>query len=267
MGKKNYKTNEHILNEHTTREEQRVWEYVKDKEIVDNELVKQIYPEFSENKRNKILCSLHKKGFLGRARKDLYYNPKELKSFYKVAFMINEGYLGLSSALRYYNLIEYEDFTIFVMTKGFQKKMDLKGTQYEIMFIPLKHLFMGFEKKDDMYISSIEKTLFDCFLKPNYIGFSNITKAIYEADTINWKKFIGFFKTANNNSLCQRTGYILELMKKETKLKVPNFVIEFLSKKVKNPVKLTPKKGRSTFIKKWGIQYNLGEKNILSWWY
>ncbi len=70
-----------------------------------------------------------------------------------------------------------------------------------------------------------------------------------------------------NNSLCQRTGYVLELLKKNTKLNVPSFVFDFLMKNIKGPVKLLPSKGKSKFNKKWKIEDNLGEKNILSWWY
>ena len=252
--------------DYITREEQKIWEYIKNKEIIDNELIKQIFPEISGNKRNKILHSLYKKGYLKKARKDLYYNPDELKSFYKLALRIRKGYIGLNSALRYYNLTEYEDFTIFIMTKNFQKKISLKGTQYSIEFVPLKNLFTGFEKKDDLYVSSIEKTLFDCFLKPKNIGFTNITKALYDAK-INWNDFIGFFKLTENNALYQRTGYILEIMKNKTGLKIPSFVFEFLLKKVKNPASLIPINAKSIFNKKWKIQDNLGEKNILSWWH
>lgn len=256
MYKKNY----------LSREEYKLWQYIKDKEIIDTELIEQIFPDMPKNKKNKILHSLYKKKYINRARKDLYYNPKELKSFYKLALRIKEGYIGLSSALRYYNLIEYEDFTIFIITKKFQKNIPLERTKYEIRFIPLKNLFTGFEKKEDIYISSIEKTIFDCLLKPRFVGFTNITKAIYDTKP-DWNKLINFFKLTNNTSLYQRTGYILELMKKKTKLRIPSFVFEFLSKKNKNPVKLMPIKGKSIFNKKWRIQDNLGERNILSWWY
>ena len=256
MVKKNY----------ITKEEQRIWEYIKDKEIVDNELVKEIFPDVPDNKRNKILHSLYKKGYLKRARKDLYYNPEELKSFYKLALKMREGYIGLSSALRYYNLIEYEDFTIFVMTKNFGKSIALEGTKYEIRFIPLKNLFEGFKKEDNLLISTVEKTFFDCFLRPRFIGFTNITKALYSAK-IDWNKFIGFFRLTNDASLYQRTGYILELMKKDTKFQIPSFVFAFLSKKVKNPVRLMPIGGKSVYNKKWMVQDNLGKRNVLSWRY
>ncbi len=254
MDKKNY----------LTRKEQEIWEYIKDKEIIDTELIRQIFPEISSNKKNKILYSLCKKGNIKRVRNGLYYNPMSIKSFYKIALRIKEGYVGLSSALRYYNLIEYEDFTIFIMTKNFQKNIALEGTKYEIRFIPLKELFSGFEKKDDIYISSIEKTIFDCFLKPKYIGFSALTKALYDAK-IDWNKFISFFRLTKNNSLCQRAGYILELLKDNKKMKIPLFVFEFLLKRVKNPVKLLPIKAKSSFNEKWMIQDNLGKENILSW--
>ncbi len=256
MDKKNY----------LSRQEHKIWQYIQDKEIVDTELISQIFPEWPQNKKNKILHNLYAKGYLKRARKDLYYNYLELKTFYKLALLMKEGYIGLSSALRYYNLMEYEDFTILVMTKNFQKKISLEGTRYDIQFIPLKNIFTGFKKDGDIYISTIEKTIFDCFLKSKYVGFATITKAVYDAK-IDWNKFIEFFTLVDNSSLCQRTGYVLELLKENTKFKIPSFVFEFLLKNVENPVKLTSIERASVFNKKWKVQDNLGKENILSWWY
>lgn len=255
MPKKNY----------LTREEQNIWEYISGKEVVNNELISNIFPEMPQNKRNKLLHNLYEKGYLNRARKDLYYNARKLDSFYKLAMEINEGYIGLGSALRHYNLIEYEDFTIFVMTRDFQKNIPLNGTEYGIIFIPVKNLFTGFRKEGDFYISTVEKTIFDCFLKPRFVGFANITKALYDAK-LDWNKFLGFFRIAGNNSLCQRAGYILEMMKKAAKLNIPEFVLESLQKNAKTPVKLAATKGKSVFSRRWKVEDNVGEKNILSWW-
>ncbi len=242
-----------------SRREQEIWDLTQDKEILDKELLEQIFPEYLPNK---ILFNLAKKGFLKRARRDLYYNPLKLSDFNLLALKIRSGYIGLSSALKYYGLLDYEDFTIMVMTTNFQKKRTLPGTKYTLNYIPLKHLFCGYEKKESIYVSSLEKTFFDCFLKPNYVGYTNLTKALYQTK-IDWQKFLGFYETANN-SICQRTGYILDLMKK-TKLKVPVFVLDYLLKRVKSPVKLG--KGKSLYNKKWKIEDGMGEKNILSWWY
>ncbi|HII15574.1 MAG TPA: hypothetical protein HA362_04645 [Nanoarchaeota archaeon] len=255
MNKKNY----------ISRGEAEIWQYISNKEIVDNKLIKDIFPEIAESRINKSLSSLCRKGYLQRARRGLYYNLLLLKSPYSLALMLHEGYIGLTSALREYNLTEYEDFTIFVITKTFRKTVQLKGTKYEVIFLPMGKLFTGFEKKGNFYISSMEKTFFDCFLKPGHIGYSNITKAVYDAK-INWEKFIGFFKLTGNSSLCQRTGFILEMIKKETRLKIPSFVFEYLLQKVKNPVKISSIKGKSKFNKKWKVQDNVGKENILSWW-
>ena len=252
--------------DYQTKQEQAIWQYIQDKDIVDNELLGDIFPDLSKNKRNKILHGLYRKGYLRRVRRGLYYNSEKIGDFYKLAIIIHAGYVGLNSALRYYNLIDYEDFTIFVMTKSFQRKISLKGTNYYIHYVPLKDMFIGFEKKDDIYISSIEKTIFDCFLKPREVGYSNLTKAIYSSN-IKWDKFIGFYKRIKNNALYQRTGYILELMKKNIGINLPTNVMEFLQKGVKCPVRLTPNKSKSKFNIKWKIQDNLGEKNIFSWWY
>ncbi len=248
-----------------TREAYKLWQYIKEKEIVDSELIKIIFPEIPPNKKNKLLYELYKKGYLKRAKKDLYYNPDKLKNLYKLALRIKKGYIGLSSALRYHNLLDYEDFTITVITRSFRKKIPLQGTKYEIQYIPFKKYFTGYMLREDISISTVEKTVFDCFVKPREIGFVNITKALYDAP-INWYKFMVFFREVDNSALCQRTGYILEMMKKDIKLKIPAFVFEYLAKRVKNPVKLMPVKGRSVYNHKWKIQDTMGREKILSWW-
>src|SRR3989344_7586347 len=117
MYKKNYRVSSSSSSEQPlTNEEQKLWAYISAKEIVDTELVSNIFPDMPAGKRNKLLHSLCKKGRLNRARKNIYYNPLAIKSFYELALMVKDGYIGLSSALRYYNLLDYEDFTIFVIT-------------------------------------------------------------------------------------------------------------------------------------------------------
>jgi len=104
-------------NNYLSRTEQEIWRYISSKDIIDNELLKLIFPDLSQNNRNKILHSLFKKGYLKRAGRDVYYNLNNLDDYYKLALKIYPGYIGLTSALKYYNLTEYEDFTIFIITE------------------------------------------------------------------------------------------------------------------------------------------------------
>jgi predicted transcriptional regulator of viral defense system len=253
------------LKNYISRGENRLWELIKEKGIIDSELAAEIFPDMPASNRNRILYSLHRKGYLKRARRGLYYNPLNLRGFHELAIRIRECYIGFASALRHHNLIEYEDFTISAATRNFRKKIPLEGTKYEIRFIPLGEFYTGFEKRDNIYVSTLEKTFFDCFLKPNYAGYSILTKALYNAN-LDWKKFIDFYRLTDNNSLCQRTGYILEMMVDNTGLNIPEFAFDFLQERVKNPVKLMSYKGKSVFNSRWMIQDNIGKDSILSWW-
>ena len=75
-------------NNYLTPQEQKIWQYIRDKDIIDNELIKDIFPEIKNNKRNKILHNLYKKDYIKRARKSLYYNPELLNDYYKLALRI-----------------------------------------------------------------------------------------------------------------------------------------------------------------------------------
>ncbi|HHI01514.1 MAG TPA: hypothetical protein ENL40_08700, partial [Thermococcus litoralis] len=70
-----------------------------------------------------------------------------------------------------------------------------------------------------------------------------------------------------SNSLCQRTGYILELVK-DLGVDVPGGVIEYFKGRVKTWTKLVPtlpSKGKG--IKEWKLIDNLGTERILGWAY
>jgi predicted transcriptional regulator of viral defense system len=248
-----------------TPNEQRLWEYIKDKDIVDSELAGQIFPDMGEAWRDKALHGLHKKGCLKRAKKGLYFNPERLEDPYGIALRIREGYIGLGSALSFYKLSGYEGFGVSVMTRGFRKNTPLEGTGYTIEFIPLGKLFTGFSRQGGIYVSSVEKTLFDCFLKPAKVGFSNIAWAVCEAEP-DWRGFLGFFKLTDNKALRQRAGYILRLVQTEAGKDIPEYVFRELQKGVDSPARLFgPGAGR--YDREWKIQDNLGKERILPWIY
>ncbi|MBU1605134.1 MAG: hypothetical protein KJ583_07510, partial [Nanoarchaeota archaeon] len=228
------------------------------------EVISFIFPDLSQNKRNKLLHSLYKKEYLKRALKEIYYNSKNMDDYYKLALEIKYGYIGLISALKHYGLTDYEDFTIFVMTKNTYKTIKLEN--YSLKYLPTKY-FNGFIEKNELIISSLEKTLFDCFLKIKYLDYGILTKAIYNAKKIDWKILIKYLKSSPKSTI-QKTGYIIELLKKETDCNIPDYFISELNKeKIIFPVKLEQNKKKSCYNKKWKVQDNIGKEKILSWWY
>jgi len=187
-----------------------------------------------------------------------------IKNPYRIALALFKGYIGFSSALRIYNLLDYEPFTIFIVTET--KSMKRSIGEYTFKSVAMGKRATGITYYKGIYISTTAKTFFDCFYKPQYSGgYSTITKALYDAK-LDWNEFIVYFKLASS-SLCQRTGYILELLKNETD-KIPEDILDYFRKRVKNNTKLIPSgKSRGQYIKEWMVLDNLGKENILSWWY
>ncbi|RLF49458.1 MAG: hypothetical protein DRN20_02070 [Thermoplasmata archaeon] len=105
-------------NYYLSSSEQKVYNVVSHAELVTLELVRELFPELSMGMLYKVLSSLEKKGYLYRLRRGLYLVRKRpgemavIENPYRVALSLYKGYIGFSSALRHYNLIEY-DFHCF----------------------------------------------------------------------------------------------------------------------------------------------------------
>ena len=138
---------------------------------------------------------------------------------------------------------------------------------YEMRAISMGKKAEGLTLYSGYYVSNIEKTFFDCFYKPQYSGgYETITKALTLVDRLEWKGFIGYFKKHSSSSLCQRTGYILDLMKEELDHNIPDHVIRYFQSRVKMKSRLiptAPSKGR--YISRWKLMDNLGVDTILGW--
>lgn len=257
-------------NAYLTRREQEIFNAIFSADIIQVGEIQNLFPQLNSKEINKICSSLSSKGYLYRLKRGTYLVQQRpsttpvIKNPYRVATAIFKGYIGFSSALRVYDLLEYEPFTIFVVTD--KKSAERKIGEYTLKWVAMGDKAEGATYYQGLYISTLAKTFFDCFYRPQYGGgYSTITKALYEAE-LDWEEFLSYFKEASS-SLCQRTGYVLELLNKNTR-KVPQNVIDYFSKRTKNNTKLVPSgRAKGEYIKKWMLVDNLGKENILSWWY
>lgn len=237
--------------------------------IAYNEEIEEVFSDLKPHQINKICSNLSSKGYLHRLKRGIYLVHERpsavpvIKNPYKVALALFKGYIGFSSALRVYNLLDYAPFTIFVVTVN--KSREKRVGEYTFKAVAMGNRAVGLTHYNGIYISTISKTFFDCFYKPQYCGgYSVITKAINDVE-FDWDEFIRYFEFASD-SLCQRTGYVLALMEGETGNKIP--ALDHLRKRVKNNTKLVPSgKAGGKYIKEWKVLDNLGKENILSWWY
>jgi predicted transcriptional regulator of viral defense system len=182
----------------------------------------------------------------------------------QVALAVCPGYIGFSSALRVYDLIPYESFTVFVVTKNRSRKTTVG--EYILHCIAMGNRCTGMTFHKRAYVSTLEKTFFDCFYKPQYAGgYAVITQALSQAPSIDWKKFCDYF-SSESSSLCQRTGYILDLLNTRNGT-VPGNVLRFFRQRIKNNTRLAISgTGSGTYVRSWMLVDNVGIENIFSWW-
>ena len=260
MQKKNY----------LSKEEQIIYSALHKTDIIDVIQIKEIFPNYSPQKINKLCHNLILKGYFYPIKRGVYIVndfPSEkplISNPFKLASYINKGYIGFSSALRLYNLITYEPFTIFIVTQNKSRELTVGNYLFKTVSMGKKATGTTFFK--NVYVSTIEKTVFDCFYKPQYAGgYGEIIKALTNIKKINWYQILTYFNNFASNALFQRTGYILDLLYKNDSGNIPKYLIKEFNKNIKNTTRLIPSgPSKGKYIKKWKLIDNLGEKTILS---
>lgn len=231
----------------------------------------ELCPELSRQAVNRACSSLSRKGYFYRLKRGLYLlqeRPSPTPEFadpYRAALELFSGYLAFSSALKLHGLIEYEPPTIFVATS--RTSREVKMGQFMFKAVAMGKRATGQVLLGRLWVSSLAKTFFDCFYRPSYAGgYSTLSKAIYAAE-LDWREFLSYFERLASNSLCQRTAYVLDLLRGVGK-GVPKFVFDHLSRRVRTRTRLVPTaKGGGKWIARWGVMDNLGREAILEWYY
>jgi len=241
--------------------------------MVGNDQIKNIFFQMNNVKVNKGISGLIKKGYLHKIKRGKYLiqeipseNPL-IRDPYRLGLSLFEGYLAFSTALKIYDLIDYENFTIFVATANISRVATVG--EYIFKAVALGRRAMGITNYRNYYISTLEKTIYDCLIKPQFAGgYAEITKVIYTLKEIDWNAIRKYIEAYSSNSMSQKIGYILDLLKTETDKEIPREILEYLESRVKTKSKLLSiQKSIGHYNSKWKVLDNLGKENILSWWY
>lgn len=241
--------------------------------IITNEQLKNIYYEKESNKINKVISSLIKKGYLFKLMRGKYLIQEIpsgrplIKDPHRLGLALFQGYLAFSTALRIYDLLDYESFTIFVATPKISKTKEFG--EYLFKAVALGERACGITNHRNYYVSTLEKTIYDCFYKPQFAGgYAELTKIIYRIKNLNWQALNQYIERFSSNSMAQKIGYILDLLKTETNKEIPQKVLRALESRVKTKTKLLSlERSRGEYSSKWQVLDNLGKEKILSWWY
>lgn len=252
-----------------TKEEQIIISTIQTTEIIDHSHLRELFPTYSPQKINKLCHTLLSKGYLYPLKRGVYLineipsSQPVIKNPFRIAPYLNKGYLGFSSALRLYDLLDYEPFTIFTVTPQKSNETTIGNYLFKTIAMGTKATGATFHK--DVYVSTIEKTIFDCFYKPQYAGgYQTLTKALIQLKNLNWNQLLSYFNAFATDALFQRTGYLLDLLQQEHLIRLPKTILKECKNHVKTTTKLLPTKpSQGTYSKQWKLLDNIGKGTII----
>lgn len=186
--------------------------------------------------------------------------------FLVVDSLLDDYYIGFQSALYYWNLTEQIPYQVLVATT--KRKRHVKFNSQQIRFITIsKKRFFGFiqvRNNDHSFeISSLEKTIVDCLLFPQYCGgLSEVSKAIWQArNDLDWSRVVKFLEKLQVSSAIRRLGYVLEILGLCREVREKIFQ-DFKGFRWLDP---SSEKKRIGYSKTWGLILNVTEEELLSW--
>lgn len=210
---------------------------------------------------SEILGGLVKKRELVRVKKGFFYSGSPSNAFFEYEFGSGlcggKGYAAFSTALRYHGLLDERPTTYFFATQDKYRKTVFNGTEY--VLVGLSKNFYGYVQEKKFKVSTVPKTFFDCFLKPRYAGglpkVLDCFKRASAGFTANdWRELLYYFENSGNESLKQKTGFLLERFVAGT----PKFFLSGLLKSITNKsvvALLEPRGGKHALNKKWMVYY------------
>jgi len=161
------------------------------------------------------------------------------------------------SALNYYGMTEQIPSTVFIQTTSWKEKqeIDVFGVKYKIVRIKKEKIFgirTEWIEETRINITDREKTIIDCFDKPQYCGgIVEVAKAL-RTENLNYRKIIKYAREIGNSGVIRRLGFLCDFLKID--IDVP--MIETRNYLLLDPT--MPHKGSKNA--KWRVIVNLDEK-------
>lgn len=189
----------------------------------------------------KHLSSLSKKGYLKRVRNGLYIAvPPEYVDAdfegdkYLLASRAYQGDYVLShhTALELLGVAQSHMSQVFISIPDSRTSFEFQGNTY--VFVYDRRDF-GVEKRlrdgITLKVTDKERTFLDCIRRPKYAGgVEEVLKSFIGITSLDFAKMTKYLGNFEENSLYQRTGFVLNLLREE--LSVPVDVLLMLKGKV-----------------------------------
>ena len=244
---------------------------IKNRKVINVEDVKGSF-NFTDGKIRVMLHRLEKKGWLERIEKGKYLIvPLEGREgwaehpFIPISKLVTNYYVSYRTALAYYGFTEQMPFHVLAATTERKSPLEFQGYLYKFIRVSTKKFF-GFEKikitDAEINIADKEKAIIDCLDREEYAGsVIEIFKALHNnKEQFDFDKMINYALRMENHSLSRRLGFLLDLVKQDTKKleeKIGKFRYVYLSNTL-------PKK-KHGISKKWRLILNIEENELFKW--
>ena len=247
-------------NYYLSPQEQHVLDIAREANTILTEDIIQAAGDMHPQTVRNVLSSLVRKGHLFRAKRGIYLRCGEpslpvIEDPRKLALLLFKGYVAFASALQHWELLEYESFTVFVATRNKSGRREIG--EYLFRAVAMGGRARGMVYDGGIYVSSLEKTIFDCIYKPVHAGgYPLVARAVSDSRP-DWKEVLRWFDMLGSQSLRQRGGYLLSKAGN-----APRWLLDRLRYGSEFNVWLDPSASRrGRFNREWRVMDNVGGWN------
>lgn len=230
-----------------------------------NSLSVQIGEKTSQLQRK--IETLVKRGLLSRIEKGKYCRHNFSEEYVIANYLAPEGAVAYWSALNLHGLTTQFPNTVFVQTPKLKRNKKVFGVSYQ--FIKVKpSKAVCYEQSGygnhAFKLTTIEKTIVDCFDLPNYNGgYAELILALMKAK-LNNKKLIEAAKAVDNIGVIKRLGYLMEVLQKEGMSVFLKYALDCVNQKYNVNILDPTLDDKRVFNNKWNLRINISEKDILA---
>jgi predicted transcriptional regulator of viral defense system len=211
------------------------------------------------------LKSLIRDGVIINIHKGLYCRPGFSDQNVLAYYLAPQGCIAYWSALHFYGLTDQFPNTVFVQSPTLIRDKKIMGTKYKFIKVKpnkLTQIEMQGRGNSKFAVTSLEKTIVDCFDEIDYSGgWEILIKALKNVKLDN-QKLIEACDAIHNTAVIKRLGYLIEIMEKKN-LKTFN---SYAMSKVNQRYSLLDPSGNEEgrYLSKWKLRLNVDASEILN---
>ena len=213
---------------------------------------------------NEILENLVHKKILSRIERGKFCRYNFRDEFVISNYLVPDGVVSYWSALNKHGLTDQFPNTVFVQTSNEKRSRKVFEVRYKFIQVLNKKItgiqLQGFGNHQ-FRMTDIEKTIVDCFDKPQYSGgYAELIKA-YSSIKLDSEKMINYCNVIENMAATKRMGFLSGLLNKHGLKTFINYARQKVNAKYNLFDPLGPDKG--VFDNTWKLRLNMSKEKLL----